>query len=294
MEAGVVMGRQDEHFDAMLRHLGAAYYQAVHGDGSASEVERALESVKDARQSSGAAGDELAEPGARARSHRGGRWRVHDVMSTDVVTVERATSYKQVARLMTEHKVNALPVVGKNHHVIGMVSEADVLRKEERRFRWLVSGLSGRARRERAKAEARTAAELMTSPVVTTHPDASLASAARLMNDHHIRRLPVLDSSGKLIGMVSRRDLLRVFLRPDAEIGAEVHGVLTGVLLEDPQSVTVQVRDGVVTLRGSMSKPELIPAAVRLAGDVDGVVSVADELTSRPEGSAPGPAAHHD
>jgi CBS-domain-containing membrane protein len=293
MEAGVVMSRQDEHFDAMLLHLGAAYYQAVQGDGSASEVERALESVKNARKSSGAVDDELAD-GARARSHRGGRWRVHDVMSTDVVTVARTTSYKQVARLMTEHKVNALPVVDKNDHVIGMVSEADVLRKEERRFRWLVSGLSVRGRRERAKAEAQSAAELMTSPVVTTHPDASLASAARLMNDHHIRRLPVLDASGKLIGMVSRRDLLRVFLRPDAEIGAEVHGVLTGVLLEDPQSVTVQVRDGVVTLRGSISKPELIPAAVRLAGDVDGVVSVVSELTSSPEESAPGPAAHHD
>jgi CBS-domain-containing membrane protein len=74
----------------------------------------------------------------------------------------------------------------------------------------------------------------MTSPVITTHPDASLASAARLMNDHHIRRLPVLDDSGALIGMVSRRDLLRVFLRPEAEISAEVHGVLTGVLLERP------------------------------------------------------------
>ena len=94
--------------------------------------------------------------------------------------------------------------------------------------------------------------------------------------------LPVLDASGTLIGIVSRRDLLRVFLRPDAEIGAEVHGVLTSVLLEDPQSVTVQVRDGLVTLGGSLREPELIPAAVRLASYVDGVVAVADELTSGP------------
>jgi CBS domain-containing protein len=112
-----------------------------------------------------------------------------------------------------------------------------------------------------------------------------------MMNDHHIRRLPVLDASGALTGMVSRRDLLRVFLRPDAEISAEVHGVLTGVLLEDPQSVTVQVREGVVTLRGSLREPELIPAAVRLASDVDGVVSVTDELTSDTEERAPGQAA---
>jgi CBS-domain-containing membrane protein len=283
------MSHRDAHLDAMLRHLGAAYYQTVRGQGSALEVERALESVEDAHRSSCG----LAGARERARSHRGGRWRVRDVMSTDVVTVGKTTSYKQVARLMTEHKVNALPVVIKNDHVVGVVSETDVLRKEERRFRRLVSGLSGRARRERAKAEARTAAGLMTSPVITTHPDASLASAARLMSDHHIRRLPVLDASGALIGIVSRRDLLRVFLRPDAEIGAEVHGVLTGVLLEDPHSVTVQVRDGVVTLRGSLREPELIPAAVRLASDVDGVVAVADELTSGPAEQASGQAAEH-
>jgi CBS domain-containing protein len=285
------MSRPDDHFDAMLRHLGATYYQTLRGEGSALEVERALNSVEDAHRSGGAAGEALADAGARARSHRGGRWRVRDVMSTEVVTVGKPTSYKEVARLMTEHKVNALPVVTKSGRLIGVVSEADVLRKEERRFRRLASGLSGRARRERAKAEARTAAQLMTSPVITTHPDASLASAARLMNDRHIRRLPVLDASGALIGMVSRRDLLRVFLRPDAEISAEVHGVLTGVLLEDPQSVTVQVRDGLVTLRGSLREPELIPAAVRLASDVDGVVAVTDELTSGPAEPAPDQAA---
>ncbi len=284
------MSRRDAHFDAMLRHLGAAYYQTVRGQGSALDVEQALESVEDARR---AGGEEVADIGARIRSHRGGRWRVRDVMSTDVVTVGKATSYKQVARLMTEHKVNALPVVTKSGHVVGMVSEADVLRKEERRFRWLVSGLTGRARRERAKAGARTAGELMTSPVITTHPDASLASAARLINDHHIRRLPVLDASGSLLGMVSRRDLLQVFLRPDQEIDAEIQGVLTGVLLEEPQSVTVQVRDGVVTLRGSLRQPELISAAVRLASDVDGVVSVTNELTSRPADAAPGQAAEN-
>jgi CBS-domain-containing membrane protein len=281
------MSRRDEHFDAMLRHLGATYYQTLRGEGSAQEVERALESVEDAHRSGGAGGGELADAGARARSHRGGRWRVRDVMSTDVVTVGKITSYKEVARLMTEHKVSALPVVTKSGRLIGVVSEADVLRKEERRFWWLVSGLSAHARRERAKAGARTAAELMTSPVITTHPDASLASAARMMNDHHLRRLPVLDTSGSLIGMVSRRDLLRVFLRPDAEIGAEVHGVLTRVLLEDSQSVTVLVRDGVVTLRGNLREPELIPAALRLAADVDGVVSVTDELTSGPPEPAP-------
>src|SRR5215472_4492041 len=114
------MNRRDLQLDAMVRHLGAAYYQVVHGEGSAIAVGRALESVDDARQSGGTAGSELAEAGARARSHRGGRWRVRDVMSTDVVTVKRGISYKQVARLMTEHRVKALPVVASNQQVLGL------------------------------------------------------------------------------------------------------------------------------------------------------------------------------
>jgi CBS domain-containing protein len=109
------MSHRDAQLDAMLRHLGAAYYQTVRGQGSALEVERALESVEDAHRSRGG----LASVQERARSHRGGRWRVRDVMSTDVVTVGKTTSYKEVARLMTEHKVNALPVVTKGGHLVG-------------------------------------------------------------------------------------------------------------------------------------------------------------------------------
>jgi CBS domain-containing protein len=113
------MTRRDEHFDAMLRQLGAAYYHTIHGDGAAAGVARALESAEAADQHPG-------EPGRFRTRHHSGRWLVSDVMTTDVVTVTKDTSYKQVAQVMTERKVNALPVLSRDGHVLGVVSEADV------------------------------------------------------------------------------------------------------------------------------------------------------------------------
>ena len=268
------MSRRDEHFDAMLRQLGAAYYQTIHGDGTASQVARALESAE--------AADGHAPAGGASRSrHRNGRWRVSDVMSTDVVTVGKGTSCKEVARIMTDRRINAVPVVTDNGCVMGMVSEADVLRKQERVFSRLAAGLPRRTRRERAQARAGCASELMSSPAITIHPDAPLGAAARLMNAHRIRRLPVVDPSGKLIGIVSRRDLLSVFVRPDEEIADEVRGVLGGLLLEQPRAAEVTVRDGMVILSGSLARVELIPVVEHLASDVDGVVAVVCKLTAR-------------
>jgi CBS domain-containing protein len=268
------MSRRDEHFDAMLRHLGAAYYQTIRGDGTAAQVARALESAE-------AADGRRPASGASRRRHHSGRWRVSDVMSTDVVTVGKGTSYKEVARIMAERKVNAVPVVTEDGRVMGMVSEADVLRKQERAFSRLAAGLPRRTRRERAQAKARSAAELMSSPAITIHPDAPVGAAARLMNGYRIRRLPVVDPSGMLIGIVSRRDLLSVFLRPDEEIADEVRGVLSWILLEQPGNAEVTVRDGVVILSGSLARAELIPVAERLASGVDGVVAVVGKLTAR-------------
>ena len=267
------MTRREEHFDAMLRHLGAMYYQTVRGGATASDVARALESVE------AEDGGRDAPAGSR-RAGKTGRWRVSDVMTTDVVTVGKAASYKEAARIMAGQKVNAVPVLTGNGRVAGIVSEADVLRKEERDFGRLGTGLPRRTRRERAQADARTVTELMSTPVITIHPDAPVGAAARLMNGHRIRRLPVVDSSGKLIGIVSRRDLLSVFLRPDEEIAAEVHEVLTGILLAEPDGVAVNVRDGVVTLTGTLAREDLIEVAERLASGVDGVITVICKLTA--------------
>jgi CBS-domain-containing membrane protein len=274
------MSRRDTHFDAMLRNLGAAYYQSTQGKARAGDVTRALESVaaEDSRRhANGNAGPAAGPP---ARGHQHGRWRVGDVMTTQVVTVSKTARYKDVVRLMTEHKVNALPVIIGKGQVIGMVSEADVLRKQEQNFRRFGTGLPRRTRRERDQARARTAGELMTAPAITIHAEAPLGAAARLMNGHNIRRLPVVDATGTLIGIVSRRDLLSVFLRSDEEIAAEVRDVIGTILLEDGDTSSVTVRHGVVTLSGTLARRDLIPVAVRLASDVDGVVSVLDRLGS--------------
>jgi CBS domain-containing protein len=264
----------------MLQHLGAAYYQTLQGQATAADVARAVDAVT-AYETHHNGSPAHAVNGAvgAAPIHHPRRWRVRDVMTTDVVTVEKTTPYKQVARLITEHRVSGLPVLTRSGRVLGMVSEADVLRKEERGFRPRSSILSRRLRLERAKAEARTAGELMTSPVITIHPDARLGAAAMLMNEHHIRRLAVIDESGHLIGIVGRADLLKVFLRPDDEIASEVAGVLGSIVLEDASGITVSVRNGVVTLKGTLAYEDLIPVVSRLASDVAGVVDVISKLT---------------
>jgi CBS-domain-containing membrane protein len=274
------MSRREAHFDAMLRHLGAAYYQTLQGRATAADVARAVDAVTayGARPNGSKAHPHTVSGTAGAPIHHPRRWRVRDVMTTDVVTVEKNTPYKEVAELITKHRVSGLPVL-RNGHVLGMVSETDVLRKEELRFRPRSTGLSRRTRRERAKAEARTAGELMTSPVITIHPDARLGGAAMLMNEHHIRRLPVVDDSGHLLGIVGRADLLKVFLRPDDEIASEVASVLGSIMLDDASGITVSARNGVVTLDGTLAHEDLIPVICRLALDVAGVVDVISKLT---------------
>jgi CBS domain-containing protein len=279
------MTRRDDHLDAMLRHLGATYYQTLFGHGTAADVAKAVESVIAQEESDGtsqppAAGSRAAGSAASAGESlrpRTGRWRVRDVMVTEVVTAHKDDTYKRIASLMSEHRVSEIPVLGRDSHVVGVVSEADLIRKQERHFRRAGTGLRGRTRHERAQAEGRSAAELMTAPAITIHPDAPIGAAARLMNGRHIKLLPVVDPAGKLIGVVTRGHLLSVFLRPDTEIADEVRAVLSNVLLDD--AVTVTANDAAITLSGTLP-PDLIQAAVRLAGDVDGVVTVVNSLTA--------------
>ena len=120
----------------------------------------------------------------------------------------------------------------------------------------------------------------MTSPAITVRPDATIAAAARLMNTHHVRRLPVVDLAGVLVGIVSRRDLLSVFLRPDPQIARQVGEILAGLLPGGPTGIQASVHNGVVTLTGEpelAAEEDLIPIAVGLAWNVDGVVDVVDK-----------------
>jgi CBS-domain-containing membrane protein len=207
---------------------------------------------------------------------------VRDVMTPEVVTVGEQTSFKEIAAMMAERRVSALPVLDDEGRVAGIVSEADLLLKEE--FpEGPASGhlFQGRRQRiKRAKAAGATAAELMTAPAVTVGPDATVTEAARLLHRHGIKRMPVVDPAGPLLGIVSRADLLKVFLRSDAEIAQEVRqDVLLRALWMNPDTVTLKVRDGIVTLSGQVERRSLIPITVRLVHGLDGVVDVVDRLS---------------
>src|SRR5208337_3049049 len=186
-----------------------------------------------------------------------------------------------------QHQISAVPVLVLGRHVAGVVSEADLLSAQERRLREAQLESGGHFHRHAGvkKHWGLTAGELMTSPAITTHPDAPLAAAARLMSSRHIKRLPVVETGtafgggvgGKLIGIVSRRDLLSVYLRPDEDIASDVREMLAQLPQTDPDGVTVEVRNGIVTLTGllgSAEQQDLIRVAGRLAWDIDGVVDV--------------------
>jgi len=196
-------------------------------------------------------------------------------MTRTVAAVGREAAFKDIVRAMQDRKVSALPVVDGGNRVVGVVSEADLLPKEE--FRDSDPDRYTQLRRlsDLAKAGSVTAGELMTSPALTVRADATLAQAAREMARARVKRLPVVDDSGRLEGIVSRADLLKVFLRDDESIAEEVRREIVSYLLPAPASaVRVEVRDGVVTLGGRVRDASLVPVAARLVRAVEGVVDV--------------------
>ncbi len=199
---------------------------------------------------------------------------VSDVMTHTVVAVGSEAPFKEIVELLDQWKVSALPVLAGEGRVVGVVSEADLLLKEE--FRDTDEGDLA----ERAKAGAVTAGELMSAPAVTVHADASLAEAARIMARRHVKRLPVVDGVGLLQGVVSRGDLLKVFLRSDEEIAEEIRGSVLGQLpVTTP--LTVSVTEGVVTLGGALPDRTLVPVVARAVRAVEGVVDIRLDLTHR-------------
>ncbi|MGW9026121.1 CBS domain-containing protein [Streptomyces sp. NPDC055722] len=209
---------------------------------------------------------------------------VGDLMTTAVVSVRPDTGFKDITEHLAEHDITAVPVVDDQGRPIGVVSEADLLRRQESQADpggHLSAAYLQPA--ERAKAHALTAEGLMTSPAVTARPRWSVVEAARAMARHHVKRLPVVDDAGRLVGIVSRGDLLRAFLRRDVAIREEITAdILTRTLGLDPGTVTVQVTDARVTLSGTVPQGSLIPIAVRLCESVDGVVDVTHHLRAEP------------
>jgi CBS domain-containing protein len=215
-------------------------------------------------------------------SHR----KVKNVMSTDVVTVREGTPFKDVVRALSNRDVSAAPVVDRDGHVLGVVSEADLLIKQgtqEVEFaRSLASWWSGR--RNLRRAVATTAGTMMTTPAVTVTDNATVAGAARLMTQHNVKRLPVVDADGKLVGIVSRKDVLTVFLRKDEDIRADIvervfeHGLGIAV---NPATVTVDVHDGEAVLTGQLEFRSQISLVEDMTRHIDGVVDVTVSMSYR-------------
>ena len=182
---------------------------------------------------------------------------VSDVMTRQVHVASALTPFKLLVRLIEENHVSAIPIVDQQGVPIGLVSESDLLLKERQHEldakQNLVHPL--KRRRERAKADGVVASELMTSPAITVAMDASLSQAARLMEERHVRRLVVVDERGKIAGVVSRSDLLQVFLRTDEDLRDEVvNKLIPAILWPPPDSVGVEVRWNVVTLSGEVDR----------------------------------------
>jgi CBS-domain-containing membrane protein len=208
-------------------------------------------------------------------------YQVRDVMTADPVTVTPATPIKDLADILVRQRAGALPVLTRQGQLAGLVTEADLLRKEE-----LQTDPEGQHpkhltyRSRRAIATAETAREIMSTHPATIRAAATVAEAARLMDRQQVSCLLVVDENRKLLGMVSSRDLLRVFLRPDSEIRAEIRTeVLTGYLGTNPAMVQVDVTDGVVRLTGELERKSMLSLIFPLTRAVDGVIDVEGQLS---------------
>ncbi|MGI5441036.1 CBS domain-containing protein [Streptomyces shenzhenensis] len=211
---------------------------------------------------------------------QGSPHRVSEVMTRAVVAVGREAPFKDIVERMKQWKVSALPVVEGDGRVIGVVSEADLLPKEEFRDDDPDRFTQRRRLSDLAKAGALTAAELMSTPAVSVRADATLAEAARIMALRRVKRLPVVTAEGLLDGVVSRGDLLKVFLRPDNDLADEIRRDIVDPLFPAPvEPVHITVTEGVATLTGRVADAARIPLAVRLVRGVEGVVRVDCRLT---------------
>lgn len=213
--------------------------------------------------------------------------KVQDVMSFPVHVITADTYFKDIAAQVQRHRVSALPVVDADRRLIGIVSEADLILKEEEGFTEKTNFFESRGRRQqRSKALGLTARQLMTSPVVTVGPDTSIARAARLMRERRVKRLPVVDKDGLVLGIVSRADLLKLFLRDDDQIRREISELISRTW-PGSTGVEITVRAGMVVLRGVVQRRSDVELLSDLTKRTDGVVDVQNLLAFRIDDNAP-------
>jgi CBS domain-containing protein len=208
--------------------------------------------------------------------------KIKDVMTKSVITVAPRTSLKDVARLMVARRVSGMPVVDDDGSVLGVVSEGDILVKERGRpgNGSLLDQLLEVNGRETVKHDARDAADAMTSPPVTIRPERPVAEGASLMLDRCVNRLPVVDHHGKLVGIVTRADLVRAFVREDEAIEREIReDVILRTLWNTPERFRIDVDGGEVTIEGEVSDAESAEMLARFVERVPGVMGIRSRVT---------------
>ncbi len=210
--------------------------------------------------------------------------KVEDVMTKDVRTIPPEATLKAVANVLTDARISGLPVVGASGEVVGVVSEGDILRKEkgpDEPPRGVVGWFFAEPPEVREKLAARVVGEAMSSPAITIEPWQPVQRAAAMMIDHGVNRLPVVNDDGRLVGIVTRKDLVRAFVRTDAEIKREIlDDVILRSLWIAPDQVAIDVIDGDVTIGGHVDTQLDAELVRRLVERLPGVVSVKCELRS--------------
>ncbi|WP_240677832.1 CBS domain-containing protein [Actinacidiphila soli] len=207
---------------------------------------------------------------------------VRDVMSVPAVSVPDDTPFLEIVRTLSREHLSAVPVVDADDQVIGVVSESDLLAKAAVLVAAPHPGPIRRLREHRLydKSDGETASTLMTSPAITVRPGTPVADAAWLAARSHLKRLPVVDHQGRLVGVVSRIDLVRALVRDDARIREEIESrIIRHGFLLDPGAVEVTVENGVVSVGGKVDG-SLIPTLLESIEEIDDVVTVSNHLTA--------------
>ncbi|WP_405876884.1 CBS domain-containing protein [Streptomyces sp. NBC_01136] len=288
---------EESRQDLFLRYLGAV--ATVSAEQASAERQTAPAPSGTTRRPSPAAG---AEPGpfpkAEQEQRTGGSAEerlpepsaepsaplVRDVMDVPAVSMQDDLPYREIARLLARERVGAVPVVDADDQVVGVVSESDLLAKAAFEASGHRPGRIGRLRERRLyeKARGETAADLMTSPAITVLPGATVAEAAWLAALSRLKRLPVTDHDGRLVGVVRRDALLQALVRDDAGIRQEIEAKINAFCSPaDRDTVEVYVRDGVVELTGRMSEASVSRLMAEVQ-HIEDVVEVNNRLTASP------------
>ncbi|WP_405982163.1 CBS domain-containing protein [Streptomyces sp. NBC_00158] len=211
--------------------------------------------------------------------------KVADLMTDEVVSVAPGTTFKDVAKLLAQYDISGVPVLDDEDRVVGVVSQTDLLAQ--------TVPAPHPSEQSSTAAGPPTAGDVMSAPAVTVHAEETVADAARLMTRRGIERLPVVDVEDRLVGIVTRRDLLRMFLRPDSEIRRRITDeILVEALGVSAGDIDVHVVDGIVALDGHVERRSQLPVLLGLVEQLDGVVAVASHVTARTDDTATTQADH--